>query len=77
MVLQRTEELEIAKKRAESLSNDIVRRLTTVAEFRDVEAMEHVSRIGFYSELLSRELGCLRISLILLKLRAPCMISAR
>jgi putative two-component system response regulator len=57
MVLKRTEELEIAKKHAESLSNDIVRRLTTVAEFRDVEAMEHVSRIGFYSELLSRELG--------------------
>jgi putative two-component system response regulator len=56
MVLQRTEELEIAKKRAENLSNDIVKRLTTVAEFRDIEAMEHVSRIGFYAELLSREL---------------------
>ena len=57
MVMQRTEELEIAKKRAENLSNDIVKRLTTVAEFRDIEAIDHVTRMSYYAELLSRELG--------------------
>ena len=71
MVLQRTEELEIAKKHAENLSNDIVKRLTTVAEFRDIEAMEHVSRIGFYSELLSIELGMPEDFIQTIKLASP------
>jgi putative two-component system response regulator len=71
MVLQRTEELEIAKKRAENLSNDIVKRLTTVAEFRDIEAMEHVSRIGSYAELLSRELGMPEDFIQTIKLSSP------
>jgi len=71
MVLQRTEELEIAKKHAESLSNDIVKRLTTVAEFRNIEAMEHVSRIGFYSEILARELGMPEDFIQTIKLASP------
>ncbi|MBI5056048.1 MAG: response regulator [Nitrospirae bacterium] len=57
MVMQRTEELEISKRQAEGLSNDIVKRLTTIAEFRNIEAVEHVSRISIYSEMLAKELG--------------------
>lgn len=71
MVLQRTEELEIAKKHAESLSHDVVKRLTTVAEFRDIEAMEHVSRIGSYSELIARELGMPEDFIRTIKLASP------
>ncbi len=71
IVLQRTEELEISKKHAENLSHDIVKRLTTVAEFRDIEAMEHVSRIGFYSELLARELGMPEDFIQTVKLASP------
>lgn len=56
MVMKRTEELEIASKQAEGLSNDIVKRLTTIAEFRNIEAVEHVSRISIYSEMLAKEL---------------------
>jgi putative two-component system response regulator len=71
MVLRRTEELEISRKHAETLSLDIVRRLTTVAEFRDIEAMEHVSRIGFYSEIIARELGMPEDFIQAIKLAAP------
>lgn len=71
MVLQRTEELEISKKYAEILSYDIVKRLTTVAEFRDVEAMEHVSRIGAYAEVISREMGMPDDFIRTIKLASP------
>jgi len=57
MVKQRTEELNASRKRAEGLSMDIVKRLTTVAEFRDTEAGAHVSRIGIFSEMISESLG--------------------
>ncbi|RJQ46673.1 MAG: response regulator [Nitrospiraceae bacterium] len=71
MVLKRTEELEISKKHAENLSHDVVKRLTTVAEFRDIEAMEHVSRIGFYSEIVARELGMPEDFIQAIKFAAP------
>ncbi|MEW6599766.1 MAG: response regulator [Nitrospirota bacterium] len=57
MVRIRTEELEVAKKEAESFSKDIVERLTTVAEFRDTEAGVHVKRIGFLSQIVATALG--------------------
>jgi len=71
MVMQRTEELEIAKMRSENLSNDIVKRLTTVAEFRDIEAIDHVSRISYYAELLSRELGMPEDFIQTIKISSP------
>ncbi len=57
MVKQRTEELNASRKKAEGLSMDIVKRLTTVAEFRDSEAGAHVSRIGIFSEMIAKSLG--------------------
>ncbi len=57
MVKQRTEELNASRKKAEGLSMDIVKRLTTVAEFRDTEAGAHVSRIGIFSKMISENLG--------------------
>lgn len=56
-VRQRTGELEIAKNQAENFSNDLVERLTTVAEFRDTEAGAHVSKIGVYSAMIAEALG--------------------
>lgn len=57
MVSKRTEELELARKDAENFGSELVKRLTTVAEFRDVEAGTHVGRIGIFSEIISRALG--------------------
>jgi len=57
MVRIRTEELENAKKEAESFSRDIVERLTSVAEFRDTEAGVHVKRIGVLSQIIASALG--------------------
>jgi len=57
MVKKRTGELDASRKKAEGLSIDLVKRLTTVAEFRDTEAGSHVSRIGIFSEMISESLG--------------------
>ncbi len=57
LVRQRTEQLETEKKRAEAFSEDIVSRLTSIAEFRDTEAGAHVSRIGILSELVAGAMG--------------------
>lgn len=57
MVDRRTSELQAAKKDAELLNSDLVRRLTTVAEFRDTEAGAHVARIGTFSALIAKTLG--------------------
>lgn len=57
MVRIRTQELETARKEAESFSSDVVERLTTVAEFRDTEAGVHVKRIGILSQIIATSLG--------------------
>lgn len=67
----RTQELESSKKEAEKLSKDLVLSLTTIAEFRDVEAGAHVARIGFFSELIARRLGMGPEFIKLIKLASP------
>ena len=57
MVRIRTQELETARKEAESFSRDVVERLTSVAEFRDTEAGVHVKRIGVLSQIVASALG--------------------
>ncbi|MBI5056854.1 MAG: response regulator [Nitrospirae bacterium] len=57
MVRQRTRELEFMMEQSETLSKDIVMRLTTVAEFRDTESGAHVARMGILAEVLSVALG--------------------
>ncbi|RJQ55463.1 MAG: response regulator [Nitrospiraceae bacterium] len=67
MVLQRTEELEMSR----NLSLEVLKRLTTAAEFRDIEAMQHVTRIGSYSEIIARELGMNEGFIQTIKLASP------
>lgn len=55
-VAEKTGKLEIALKNAENFSHELVKRLTTVAEFRDTEAGTHVSRIGTYSMMIAQKL---------------------
>jgi putative two-component system response regulator len=70
-VKKRTQELESSKKQAENLSKDLVMRLTTIAEFRDMESGAHVARIGLFSELIARVLGMEREFIELIKLASP------
>ena len=53
---KRTSEVETAQSELESLSRELLARMTTVAEFRDTEAGDHISRIGIYCELIARTL---------------------
>jgi putative two-component system response regulator len=45
-VLEKTEDLR-------NMSNEMVRRLTAAAEFRDTDTGVHISRIGFYANMLA------------------------
>lgn len=56
-VAERTSELERSLDNARSLSAELVRRLTTIAEFRDTEGGAHIQKIGLFSEAIGRELG--------------------
>lgn len=47
------EELRIRDQDLISMSNEMVRRLTAAAEFRDTETGTHISRIGFYASTLA------------------------
>ena len=71
MVQKRTVELDNSRSEAEELSRDLVERLTTVAEFRDTEAGAHVSRIGIFSEMISKVLEMPAEFSRLLKLSSP------
>jgi putative two-component system response regulator len=71
MVQKRTVELDNLRSEAEELSRDLVERLTTVAEFRDTEAGAHVSRIGIFSEMISKALKMPAEFSRLLKLSSP------
>ncbi|MBI5664460.1 MAG: response regulator [Nitrospirae bacterium] len=55
-VAERTNELDVAMKDASNFSHELIKRLTTVAEFRDTEAGTHVSRIGTYAVMISQKL---------------------
>ncbi len=48
-VRKRTLELDDAFKELESMSTEMVQKLTAAAEFRDTDTGAHISRIGFYA----------------------------
>lgn len=56
-VRKRTWELEDALTRVETLSNELVQRLTAVAEFRDTYTGAHISRISLYTEKLAHAMN--------------------
>ncbi|MBF0564479.1 MAG: response regulator [Nitrospirae bacterium] len=56
-VKQRTRELSDALVMVKNLSNDVIKRLTVTAEYRDTDTGYHIQRIGLYSEKLSEALG--------------------
>lgn len=53
----RTRELSGALRLTKSLSGELIRRLTAIAEFRDTDTGRHISRIGFYCNKLAEVLG--------------------
>ncbi len=53
----RTLELADALRRLQSMSREVVERLTAAAEFRDEDTGAHISRIGLYAGALARSLG--------------------
>ncbi len=57
MVKKRTKELADAMAMLKNMSNELMQRLLTVAEYRDTDTGHHITRIGMYSELLSKKLG--------------------
>jgi putative two-component system response regulator len=55
--VQRTAELADALRRLKGMSMETIARLTAAAELRDEDTGKHISRIGHYASLLSREIG--------------------
>ena len=56
-VRERTRELSEALSMVKSMSKELAERLTTVAEFRDVETGAHIRRIGYYAGRLAEGLS--------------------
>lgn len=56
-VRKRTKDLSDALSTVSSLTRELSERLTTVAEFRDVETGAHIKRLGHYAEEMSAVLG--------------------
>jgi putative two-component system response regulator len=56
-VSMRTKELASALTMVSNFSNEIIRRLTTVAEFRDTEMGTHIFRIGRYASKIAETMG--------------------
>lgn len=52
-----TQELSDAMDMIKLVSEEIIRRLTSVAEFRDVETGAHISRMGMYACRIAESLG--------------------
>jgi putative two-component system response regulator len=53
-VMHRTKELADALSAVKNMSVEIIRRLSTAAEFRDTDTGAHISRIGYYSREIAR-----------------------
>jgi putative two-component system response regulator len=56
-VRNRTKELADAIVMVKSLSREVVQRLTAIAEFRDTDTGEHISRIGLYANKIAESLN--------------------
>jgi putative two-component system response regulator len=57
MVMEKTQELGLERRQTEGISRDLIGCLTKVAEFGDDEAKAHGTRVGLFSELISKSLG--------------------
>ena len=55
-VRKRTLELDDAFRELENMSNEMVRKLTVAAEFRDTDTGAHTARIGFYAREIAGKL---------------------
>lgn len=55
-VRKRTQELSDALVMVRNMSNELIRRLTVVAEYRDTDTGAHISRIGLYSNKIAESL---------------------
>ncbi len=53
----RTRELADALMMVKNLSNEVIRRLTSVAEYRDTDTGAHIGRIGLYSNKIAKAMG--------------------
>ena len=51
------EEVRARTQDLKNMSNDMVRKLTAAAEFRDAHTGAHISRIGFYANKMAEALG--------------------
>ena len=56
-VRKRTQELADALVMVKSITREIIKRLTTVAEYRDTDTGAHISRIGLYANKLSEAMN--------------------
>ena len=50
------EEVLAKTKDLKNMSNEMIRRLTAAAEFRDTDTGAHISRIGFYAKIMAEEM---------------------
>ena len=55
-VMRRTKELADAMAAVKNMNVEIIRRLSTAAEFRDTDTGAHISRIGYYSKEIAKAL---------------------
>lgn len=53
----RTRELADALSMVKSLSTEVIRRLTAVAEYRDTDTGAHIGRIGLYAVQVAEQIG--------------------
>ncbi len=56
-VRQKTRDLAGALSMVKGMSIELVKRLTTVAEYRDTDTGAHIARMGLYAERLAETLG--------------------
>lgn len=56
-VKKKTRELADALTMVKDMSTEVIHRLTTAAEYRDTETGAHISRMGIYSQRISRHMG--------------------
>ncbi len=56
-VRQRTKELADALAMVKDMSNELISRLTKVAEYRDTDTGTHISRIGLYSKKIAEKMN--------------------
>jgi putative two-component system response regulator len=70
-VMHRTNELADALSAVKELSVEIIQRLSTAAEFRDMDTGAHISRIGYYSREIAKAMGLDSDFVEAIKLAAP------